>query len=245
MAAGFSLMAAQLDGLPPIPARRNSPAQAPALDAASDLDAGCGVLAGRRQRRVWSRRSPWPGPSARAIPNRCWRFPDLRVAFADVVGGDHVKLRLVGGDGARLDAIAFRAVGTPLGEGLLAVAGTAHPCRRAAAQRRLERPRPASSCRSRMRRRQAPEDPRNPALAKTAQRPCIAPASGCALRLSVRTQDFHSCKRGSTPLGRTISIRLPCGRIEMPSGARASAVSAARQGIGQIRHQVHRHGMSH
>jgi single-stranded-DNA-specific exonuclease len=41
------------------------------------------------------------------------------VAFADVVGAAHVKVRLVGGDGARLDAIAFRAVGTPLGEGLL------------------------------------------------------------------------------------------------------------------------------
>src|SRR5690242_6442533 len=30
----------------------------------------------------------------------------------------------------------------------------------------------------------------------------MTPRTGCALRLSVRTQDFHSCKRGSTPLGR-------------------------------------------
>ena len=29
-----------------------------------------------------------------------------------------------------------------------------------------------------------------------------------ALRLSARTQDFHSCKRGSTPLGRAIQIQF-------------------------------------
>ena len=45
------------------------------------------------------------------------------MAFADVVGSDHVKVRLVGGDGAKLDAIAFRAMGTALGEGLLASRG--------------------------------------------------------------------------------------------------------------------------
>jgi single-stranded-DNA-specific exonuclease len=49
--------------------------------------------------------------------------PDVRVAFADVVGKDHIRLRLVGGDGGRLDAIAFRAATTPLGEGLLASRG--------------------------------------------------------------------------------------------------------------------------
>jgi hypothetical protein len=37
----------------------------------------------------------------------------------------------------------------------------------------------------------------------SAGRPVIAARSKCALRLSVRTQDFQSCKRGSTPLGRT------------------------------------------
>jgi len=36
-----------------------------------------------------------------------------------------VKLRLTGGDGARLDAIAFRAAGSPLGEGLLKGRGRA------------------------------------------------------------------------------------------------------------------------
>jgi single-stranded-DNA-specific exonuclease len=48
---------------------------------------------------------------------------DVRVAFADVVGRDHVRLQLQGGDGARLDAIAFRSANAPLGQGLLAARG--------------------------------------------------------------------------------------------------------------------------
>lgn len=47
-------------------------------------------------------------------------LPDVRVNFADVVGKDHVRLRLSGGDGAGLDGIAFRTADTPLGRGLLA-----------------------------------------------------------------------------------------------------------------------------
>ena len=50
-------------------------------------------------------------------------LPDARVAYADVVGKSHVKLRLAGGDGTMLDAIAFRAAQSPLGEGLLASRG--------------------------------------------------------------------------------------------------------------------------
>jgi len=49
--------------------------------------------------------------------------PDAQVMFADTVGKDHVRLRLVGGDGARLDAIAFRIADLPLGKALLASRG--------------------------------------------------------------------------------------------------------------------------
>ncbi|HEY5046817.1 MAG TPA: single-stranded-DNA-specific exonuclease RecJ [Rhizomicrobium sp.] len=45
--------------------------------------------------------------------------PDLRVAFADMVGQGHIRLSLEGSDGARLQGIAFRASGSPLGDGLL------------------------------------------------------------------------------------------------------------------------------
>ena len=63
------------------------------------------------------------GPFGAGNPEPVLGFAGLKVAFADLVGGDHVKLRLAGGDGARLDAIAFRAAGTALGEGLLASRG--------------------------------------------------------------------------------------------------------------------------
>ena len=37
-------------------------------------------------------------------------LPDARVAYADVVGKAHIKMRLAGGDATQLDAIAFRAI---------------------------------------------------------------------------------------------------------------------------------------
>jgi single-stranded-DNA-specific exonuclease len=49
--------------------------------------------------------------------------PDVLVMFADLVGDNHVRLRLQGGDGARLDAIAFRVADMPLGKALLASRG--------------------------------------------------------------------------------------------------------------------------
>lgn len=48
---------------------------------------------------------------------------DVRVAFADIVGQGHVRLRVQGGDGAGLSAIAFRAAETPLGRALLGARG--------------------------------------------------------------------------------------------------------------------------
>jgi len=46
-----------------------------------------------------------------------------RVVRADIVGADHVRAILAGGDGARLKAIAFRAAGEPLGQALIENAG--------------------------------------------------------------------------------------------------------------------------
>jgi single-stranded-DNA-specific exonuclease len=43
-------------------------------------------------------------------------LPAHRVKFAKVVGTSHVRVMLEGGDGARLDAVAFRAAGQPLGD---------------------------------------------------------------------------------------------------------------------------------
>jgi single-stranded-DNA-specific exonuclease len=123
MAAGFSLTAAQLDGF-----RKFIEAQfsgtGPALAAANDLyldavssPAGANVALAQEIAST--------GPFGAGNPEPLLGLPDVRVAFADVVGKAHIKLRLAGGDGTLLDAIAFRAVGTPLGEGLLASRGRA------------------------------------------------------------------------------------------------------------------------
>jgi single-stranded-DNA-specific exonuclease len=121
MAAGFSLMAAQLEGFRKFVEARFSGA-GPALAAASDLyldavssPAGATVALVREIAQA--------GPFGAGNAEPLIGLPDVRVAFADVVGAAHVKLRLAGGDGTILDAIAFRSVGTPLGDGLLASRG--------------------------------------------------------------------------------------------------------------------------
>jgi single-stranded-DNA-specific exonuclease len=65
------------------------------------------------------------GPFGAGNPEPLVAATDVRVVFADVVGKDHVRLRLAGGDGARLDAIAFRVADQALGKGLLASRGKA------------------------------------------------------------------------------------------------------------------------
>lgn len=59
------------------------------------------------------------GPFGAEAPEPLIALPDVRVAFADVVGKDHVRLKLASGDGARIDAIAFRIADSELGRSLL------------------------------------------------------------------------------------------------------------------------------
>ncbi|MBV9550216.1 MAG: single-stranded-DNA-specific exonuclease RecJ, partial [Alphaproteobacteria bacterium] len=122
MAAGFSLSASQLKGFQSF-LETVFEGQAAALAAAATLEldtvsspagAGPGLL----------EEIALAGPYGAGNPEPLLAFPDLRVSFADVVGKDHIRLRLNGG-GAALQAIAFRAVGTPLGDRLLASRGQA------------------------------------------------------------------------------------------------------------------------
>ena len=53
----------------------------------------------------------WPGPRVAVGP--------ARLVKADLVGTDHVRLIVNGGDGASFKAIAFRAAASPLGQALL------------------------------------------------------------------------------------------------------------------------------
>jgi len=63
------------------------------------------------------------GPYGQGNPQPRFAFPAHRVKFAKVMGEAHIRCTLEAGDGARLDAIAFRAVGQPLGELLLSSSG--------------------------------------------------------------------------------------------------------------------------
>jgi single-stranded-DNA-specific exonuclease len=121
MAAGFSLMAAQVDGFRKFVEAQFSGTGA-ALAAVNDLylDA-VSSPAGANIALAQEIASAGPFGAGNAEP--LLGLPDVRVAYADVVGKTHVKMRLAGGDGSMLDAIAFRAAQTPLGEGLLAGRG--------------------------------------------------------------------------------------------------------------------------
>ena len=122
MAAGFSLMADQLDPfrefLQGAFANNLNGEVGAALDAVGELELDA-VSSPAAATPYLLRELAAAGPFGAGNPEPLLGFADLTVAYADIVGGDHVKLRLVGGDGARLDAIAFRSAGTGLGEGLL------------------------------------------------------------------------------------------------------------------------------
>jgi len=121
MAAGFSVMAAQLDGFHEFIGAAFSGA-GPSLAAANDLHLDAvSSPAGATLALVQEIASA--GPFGAGNPEPLLGLADVRVAFADVAGASHVRMRLQGGDGSMLDAIAFRAVGTPLGEGLLGSRG--------------------------------------------------------------------------------------------------------------------------
>jgi single-stranded-DNA-specific exonuclease len=59
------------------------------------------------------------GPFGAGNPEPVVALPAHTLAYADPVGDAHVRVRLRSGDGTMLNAIAFRAVGQPLGRALL------------------------------------------------------------------------------------------------------------------------------
>jgi single-stranded-DNA-specific exonuclease len=63
------------------------------------------------------------GPYGQGNPQPRFAFPAHRIKFAKVVGEAHVRCVIEAGDGSRLEGIAFRAVGQPLGDALLESGG--------------------------------------------------------------------------------------------------------------------------
>ncbi|MGQ0456546.1 MAG: single-stranded-DNA-specific exonuclease RecJ [Hyphomicrobium sp.] len=63
------------------------------------------------------------GPYGQGNPQPRFVLPAHRVKFAKIVGDAHVRAMLEAGDGGRIDAIAFRAAGQPLGDLLMSAGG--------------------------------------------------------------------------------------------------------------------------
>ena len=59
------------------------------------------------------------GPYGAGNPEPTLALPAHTLAYADVVGENHIRARFKSGDGKQVNAIAFRAVGKPLGQALL------------------------------------------------------------------------------------------------------------------------------
>jgi single-stranded-DNA-specific exonuclease len=63
------------------------------------------------------------GPYGAGNPEPIFALPRHRLADVFAVGADALRLRAVAGDGRAIEAIAFRAVGKPLGDALLRLKG--------------------------------------------------------------------------------------------------------------------------
>ena len=59
------------------------------------------------------------GPIGSGNPAPVFALPAHRVVYADAAGSDHIRCTFAAADGTRIKAIAFRALGTDLGELLL------------------------------------------------------------------------------------------------------------------------------
>jgi single-stranded-DNA-specific exonuclease len=122
MAAGFSLKPEQVEPFRAFLAEAFLKS-GDALEQAGELEIGAVVSpAGATVALVEEIAQAGPFGSGNAEP--LILLPDVVVGFADIVGKDHVRLRLLGGDRAALDGIAFRVADTPLGKGLLAARGS-------------------------------------------------------------------------------------------------------------------------
>lgn len=117
MAAGFTVESGQLDALRDFLTRRIAEQLAGAplvpmlgLDGVIEPRAASGDLIASLAR---------VGPFGVGNDEPRFALPAVRVVKADVVGADHVRCILTGADGAKLKAIAFRALDNELGRGLL------------------------------------------------------------------------------------------------------------------------------
>ncbi len=121
MAAGLKVRRDRLDALEAFMMQRlANPAAAARAALALDIDGALTALTVSDELADLLERA---GPYGQGNPQPRFAFPAHRVAFAKIVGGAHVRCVLQAGDGSRLEAIAFRAAGQPIGAALLASSG--------------------------------------------------------------------------------------------------------------------------
>lgn len=116
MAAGLTVEAARLGDLRGFLEERLGPQVVAAQDRALSIDAALTAGAATLELIELLEQA---GPYGTAHPSPVFAFPAHRVLYADRAGGDHIRCTLASADGKRLKAIAFRAMGTELGELLL------------------------------------------------------------------------------------------------------------------------------
>jgi len=119
MAAGFSLRPEQVEPFRAFLSAAFAKA-APAEEVALAVEA---VIAPSGATPELAREIGRAGPFGAGNPEPVLAVPEVQLRFADVVGQGHVRLKLAGADGGRLDAIAFRTADTALGRALLAARG--------------------------------------------------------------------------------------------------------------------------
>jgi len=91
------------------------------MSTSSSID---GAISARGATRNWWRPSIAPARSAAANPEPVLALPSHQLVFADEVGQAHLRLRFKSGDGATVNAVAFRSVGQKLGNALIAHRGS-------------------------------------------------------------------------------------------------------------------------
>jgi single-stranded-DNA-specific exonuclease len=121
MAAGLTLKADKLAGVEAFLAKQLAEA-ASTVSAIATLDVDAALIASGATAEFIDMIER-AGPYGQGNPQPRFVLPSHRVKFAKVVGKSHVRAVLESGDGSRLEAVAFRAAGQPLGELLMGAGG--------------------------------------------------------------------------------------------------------------------------
>ena len=117
MAAGFSIRRDKLEAFRDF-LDRNLDVQRDVILTARDLVADTVVSAGGATLALLDDLDR-AGPFGAGNPEPVFTMPDMLVAYAEIVGSTHVRLRLTGRDGTAIGGIAFREADTALGQGLM------------------------------------------------------------------------------------------------------------------------------